>query len=323
MNNQLEEKFRLSVLSLLGVLSVLGITPFAIFRYLQGNIIAAIIDLVLVLGITTLVGYAVRTKKTRVVSWLVAAFINGGVYAIVMTNGVDSFLWVYPVIASTFFMVRPIEALGLNAALTLACVFVPNVFDVVPLMSFVVTVSMVSVTTFAYASRTETQFRLLERLNTIDALTGAFNRRALSTDIAQALSVAERNATPYMLAILDLDHFKMVNDKFGHVAGDQILKDLVTITNANIRKYDRFYRFGGEEFVLLIPEIKDQQAFISTLRAAIKKELKTPDGKEVTVSFGVTAWVPGTTEDSWLKNADDALYRAKASGRDCAVFSDA
>ncbi|WP_227875143.1 hypothetical protein [Oceanisphaera profunda] len=63
MNNQLEEKFRLSVLSLLGVLSVLGITPFAIFRYLQGNITAAIIDLVLVLGITTLVGYAVRTKK--------------------------------------------------------------------------------------------------------------------------------------------------------------------------------------------------------------------------------------------------------------------
>ncbi|WP_227875144.1 GGDEF domain-containing protein [Oceanisphaera profunda] len=252
-----------------------------------------------------------------------AAFINGGVYAIVMTNGVDSFLWVYPVIASTFFMVRPIEALGLNAALTLACVFLPNTFDVVPLMSFVVTVSMVSVTTFVYASRSETQFRLLERLNTIDALTGALNRRALSTDIARALSVAERNVTPSMLAILDLDHFKMVNDKFGHVAGDQILKDLVTITTANIRKHDRFYRFGGEEFVLLISDINDQQAFISTLRAAIKKELKTPDGEEVTVSFGVSAWVPGTTEDSWLKNADDALYRAKASGRDCAIFSDA
>ncbi|CAM3662221.1 GGDEF domain-containing protein [Rheinheimera salexigens] len=322
MQNELQEKFRLSVLSLLGVVSVLGITPFVFIRYFQGNVLAAIIDLILVLGIVTLVGYAVRTKKTRVVSWIVAVFINTGVYAIVLANGVDSVLWVYPVIASTFFMVKPIEALGINICLMVACVFLPNVFDVISLVSFLVTLLMVSVTTYVYASRSEKQLRLLESLNTVDELTGAFNRRALTSDIAQALAIAERKKTPYMLAILDLDHFKMVNDKYGHAVGDEVLKDLVAITTAKIRKYDRFYRFGGEEFVLMLPDIPNQQAFIHNLSTAIKKELKTPDGKEVTVSFGVASWVPGTTADSWLKNADDALYRAKANGRDCAIFSD-
>jgi diguanylate cyclase (GGDEF)-like protein len=180
---------------------------------------------------------------------------------------------------------------------------------------------MVSLTSFVYASRSEKQLRLLETLNTVDALTGALNRRALNSDIDEALSIAERKATPYMLALLDLDHFKVVNDKYGHAIGDDVLKKLVTITTANIRKYDKLYRFGGEEFVLLIPEIVDQQAFIHNLRIAIKNALKTPDGKEVTVSFGIAAWVPGATADTWFKRADEALYQAKASGRDCAIFS--
>ncbi|CAM3662145.1 GGDEF domain-containing protein [Rheinheimera salexigens] len=322
MHNQLQEKFRLSVLSLIGVVSVLGITPFVFIRYFQGNTLAAIVDLVLILGIVTLVGYAVRTKKTRVVSWIVAVFINVGVFAIVLINGVDSFLWIYPAIASTFFLVRPIEAIVINIILTISCVFFSNIFELISLVSFVITILIVSVNTYVYASRSEKQFRLLESLNIVDELTGALNRRAFSSDIEQALSIAERKNTPYMLAILDLDHFKMVNDKYGHAVGDQVLKDLVTITTDNTRKYDRFYRFGGEEFVLLVPDIKKHQAFIQNLRAAIKKELKTPDGKEVTVSFGVASWLPGATADSWLKSADDALYRAKANGRDCAVFID-
>ena len=121
--------------------------------------------------------------------------------------------------------------------------------------------------------------------------------------------------------ILDLDHFKSVNDKFGHTAGDDALKNLVAITQSKIRAYDRLYRFGGEEFVLLISQIDDQhQAFIDNLRSAIKQELKTPDGEEITVSFGVARWISGTTEDSWLQRADKALYAAKAGGRDQAVF---
>lgn len=177
---------------------------------------------------------------------------------------------------------------------------------------------------YVYASHSFKQFNLLETLNTIDPLTGALNRRSLHSDIEAALSSAERNGTQQLLAIVDVDHFKVVNDNYGHTVGDQVLRDFVAIAIANIRKYDRLYRFGGEEFVLLFPEVSLQQqpACINNLREAIKNNLKTPDGKEVTVSFGVAAWVPGTTADTWLKHADEALYLAKARGRDCVVFGD-
>ena len=88
------------------------------------------------------------------------------------------------------------------------------------------------------------QFLLLKKLNTIDELTGAYNRRAMSSDIKAALSNAENNGIEQLLAILDLDYFKTVNDKFGHAVGDQVLKDFVTITTSHIGKYDRLYRFG-------------------------------------------------------------------------------
>ncbi|MFA7556147.1 MAG: GGDEF domain-containing protein [Spongiibacteraceae bacterium] len=324
MASQSQEKYQLSILSLLGLVSLLGVFPFVVIRYLEGNLTAAIVDMTLVLGIITVVGYAHLSKNIRIASALAAIFINAGVVIIVIANGIDSFLWVYPVFASTFFLVKPIEAFGINVIAGASLIALSDVFNLISLNSFIVTILMLSMSAFVHASHGMKQLRLLETLNTVDELTGALNRRALSTDMEAALSNSERNGIQQLLVILDLDYFKMVNDKHGHAAGDQVLKKLVTTTTTHIRKYDRLYRFGGEEFVLLISELnyKQQRAFIHNLRTAIKNELKTPDGKKVTVSFGVAAWAPGTTADSWLKRADEALYLAKARGRDCAVFSD-
>lgn len=324
MNNQLQTKYQLSILSVLGVVSVLGISPFVVIRFLQGNIFGALIDLSLVLGIITLVTYARRTNKPRLASAITAIFINGGVAVIIAHNGVDSFLWIYPVFAATFFLARPIEALCISLITGGFLTTLPDIFDTISLSAYIMTSTMLSLSAFVYASYGQKQLRLMESLNTIDPLTGAFNRRALDSDMAAALSNSERNGTQYLLAILDLDHFKAVNDKYGHAVGDLLLKKLVTITKAHTRKHDRLYRFGGEEFVLLIPEISHEQqhAFIQKLQTVITNELKTPDGEKVTVSFGAAAWVAETTMDTWLKRADDALYLAKKRGRDCAVFSD-
>lgn len=322
MINQLKEKYQLSLLLLLAFVAVLGITPFVVIRYLSGNLAAVLIDIALIVGIVALVCYAHYFKKIRIVSVISAVFINAGVVLIVSVNGVDSFLWVYPVFVSTFILVKPIEALCINGVAGIALVALSDIFDIISLEAYIATTIMLSLSVFVYASHGVKQFQLLEKLNMVDALTGALNRRAMSTDLKAALYNAERNGIKPLLAILDLDYFKRVNDKYGHCVGDQVLKDFVTITTSNIRQYDRLYRFGGEEFVLLIPEIKDQQhIFIQTLSSAIKAELRTPDGEEITVSFGVALWEPGTTEDSWLQRADEALYLAKAKGRDCAVFS--
>ncbi|MBB1476830.1 GGDEF domain-containing protein [Shewanella sp. SG41-3] len=321
MINQLQQKYQLSLFLLLGTVAIMGVFPFVVIRYLDGNFIAASIDITLILGIVALVAYAYFSKKIRIVSAIAAVFINTGVVAIVIANGIDSFLWVYPVFASTFILVRPLEALCINFVAGVAMVALSDIFNTISLNSFVITILMLSMSAFIHASHGVKQFLLLKKLNTIDELTGAFNRRAMSSDIKAALSNAENNGIEQLLAILDLDYFKTVNDKFGHAVGDQVLKDFVTITTSHIGKYDRLYRFGGEEFVLLIPNMSDQHVFIDNLKTAIKQELKTPDGKEITVSFGVAPWVPGTTADTWLQRADEALYLAKGQGRDCAVFS--
>tara|TARA_R110001583_G_scaffold41891_1_gene133106 strand:- start:1113 stop:2087 length:975 start_codon:yes stop_codon:yes gene_type:complete len=322
MINQLQEKYQLSLLLLLSSVAVLGIFPFVVIRYLGGNFTAAIIDMTLMLGIITLVVYAHYFKKIRIVSAIIAVFMNVGVTAISIVNGLDSFLWVYPVFASTFILVKPIEALCINSMAAILLVTLSDISNTVSLGSYVVTILMSSMSAFVYASHSVKQFQLLETLNTVDALTGALNRRAMSSDMQAALANSERNGIEQLLVILDLDYFKRVNDKFGHAVGDLVLKEFVTIITSRIRKYDRLYRFGGEEFVLLIPEIGEQRhVFIDNLRRAIKKELKTPDGEEITVSFGVASWRPGTTEATWLQRADEALYRAKEKGRDCAVFS--
>ncbi|WP_028672133.1 GGDEF domain-containing protein [Saccharospirillum impatiens] len=322
MINQLQEKYQLSLLLLLSAVAILGVFPFVVIRFLDGNVSAAIIDMALVLGIIALVGYAFYSKEIRVTSAVTAVFVNAGVVAISIANGIGSFLWAYPVFAATFILVKPVEALCINAVAGFSLVALADIFDTVSMDSFVVTILMVSISAFVYASHGVKQFRLLETLNTVDTLTGALNRRAMSSDIQAALAKSERNGTEQLLAILDLDYFKTVNDNYGHAAGDQVLKEFVTITTSHIRKYDRLYRFGGEEFVLLISGVgEQQQTFIDSLRAAIKKELKTPRGEEITVSFGVAPWVPGTTADTWLQRADEALYLAKARGRDRAVFS--
>ncbi|MDO6721507.1 GGDEF domain-containing protein [Psychrosphaera sp. 1_MG-2023] len=323
MINQLQEKYQLSLLLLLAAVAILGVFPFVILRYMAGNYTAAIIDMSLIVGMIVFVAFAYYSKKIRILSAVIAIFINTGVVVIVLANGMDSFFWVYPVFASTFILLKPIEAFGANIVAGASLVALSDIFTVISLESYIVTILMLTISAFVYSNHSLKQFKLLEELNTIDPLTGAFNRRALTTDLDAALSSSERNGSSQLLAILDVDYFKKVNDKHGHAAGDQVLKNFVSITKAHIRKYDRLYRFGGEEFVLLISGMDNHQhRFIDNLRTAIKNELKTPDGKEITVSFGVAPWVLGTTADSWLNSADKALYQAKENGRDCAVFSD-
>ena len=170
MINQLQEKYQLSLLSLLCSVAVLGVCPFVIIRYLEGNMLATIIDMSLILGMISLVTYAYYSKKIRIICLIIAVFINAGAVAIVVANGINSFLWVYPVFASTFIIVKPIEAFALNMIGAFALVALADIFDVVSLTSVVVTILMLSISAFVYASHGLKQFRMLEKLNTVDVL---------------------------------------------------------------------------------------------------------------------------------------------------------
>ena len=152
-----------------------------------------------------------------------------------------------------------------------------------------------------------------------DPLTGAINRRGLSRLLNARLAEFDRQH-PLSLILFDLDHFKELNDQLGHTAGDTVLVGLVRLLLAHLRSTDDVYRYGGDEFVVLVDSDEDEALQTAEkLRAAVAGHELAP-GADVTISVGVAQAMPMDTERSLIKRADRALYRAKAAGRNfCAL----
>ena len=153
----------------------------------------------------------------------------------------------------------------------------------------------------------------------VDPLTGLPNRAAWSERLDQEVNLWHQRGNNLSLAMLDLDHFKRINDGYGHLAGDKVLKIIASVLRKRLRPNDFIARFGGEEFVLLMPDssLGDALAAGDVLRAAIEACPFHFKGERVTitVSMGVAQFQPGERSDLALKRADAALYRAKAAGR--------
>lgn len=156
----------------------------------------------------------------------------------------------------------------------------------------------------------------LKLLSITDQLTGAYNRRAFEDFFARERSRAERYSEPLSFVIFDIDHFKEINDTFGHDAGDQILQEVVNISKKQIRQIDFLCRWGGEEFVLLLPEtgIEGAQIFAEHFRSIIEK-WKFPIPSKITISLGLSQFHTSDSAETLIKRADIALYEAKQSGR--------
>jgi two-component system cell cycle response regulator len=160
----------------------------------------------------------------------------------------------------------------------------------------------------------------------VDPLTGLNNRRYMQSHLTQLINEGATRGTPFALMILDIDHFKSVNDSWGHDAGDEVLKEFALRIRKSIRGIDMPCRAGGEEFVILLPDTEPHVAQLVAERIRQKVERKPfpiDGGKRsipVTVSIGVAGFQAGsTTADALLKRADEALYRAKRDGRNKVV----
>jgi diguanylate cyclase (GGDEF)-like protein len=159
----------------------------------------------------------------------------------------------------------------------------------------------------------------IEELAQIDELTGALNRRSIMRCLNDEIAKVERHASRCCVAIIDLDHFKDINDSFGHPVGDEVLRSFAIATFANIRSIDRFGRQGGEEFLLILPDTGQDDA-VQTLDR-LRKLITTLDWSAIsndlilTISAGLTAIRPNDTSEDVLARADRALYVAKAEGR--------
>jgi diguanylate cyclase (GGDEF)-like protein len=183
---------------------------------------------------------------------------------------------------------------------------------------------------FAWTDELEAhyQMRLAESAQQ-DALTGLYNRRHLEERLSSELAAAQRHARALSLLLVDIDHFKSVNDRYGHLAGDEALKKVASVLAAALRKEDVLARFGGEEFVVIAREtgLAGARALGERIRQAVESARLSFEGREVgltvsigvTVSIGISEYVPGRTDRDLFQAADRALYAAKQGGRNRVV----
>jgi len=168
----------------------------------------------------------------------------------------------------------------------------------------------------------------LERLTVTDALTGLSNRRHLDAELARELLSHDRHKRPLAVLMLDVDRFKVLNDTYGHPAGDAVLRQLAKILEECTRRGDTLARFGGEEFVVILPETPAAGAvhLAENIRASVEERGFTIEGGQevkATISIGLARFPDhGKTAESLISAADAALYRSKQAGRNRVTTAD-
>ena len=233
-------------------------------------------------------------------------------------QGFYGVFWSFPILFGTYFLLPRRQATLIGILLTVAMTAVsaykmgwPPALRAFAAMGL--TLFMIS---WALGIIAELQRALREQAIT-DPLTGAFNRRHLQAELARLSEPVDGASHTHSLLSIDIDHFKLVNDRYGHAEGDAVLRRLVAAIAARKRASDLLFRTGGEEFMLLLYRTSPVQAraIAEDLRERLESQAWLPNGDSVTISIGVNTWRAGQSVDEWLLGADRALYEAKREGR--------
>ena len=314
---------RLAMILLFGGLTVVSVIPFAIFRALQGDWVAAAVDTLLVLTMVGNATFAWITGRTLLAGSINAVVVSATCAVLPGVLGVAGLFWAYAVLLANFMLAPRWLALACGLLIIVGGVLTTPFTTPMAATAYVVSAALVMLYALIFASLTEYQRQRLVGLATRDPLTGIANRRSMEVELADVLRSHQEQAQPATLAVVDLDHFKRVNDLHGHDAGDRVLQAFTQLVEHCIRKRDRLFRFGGEEFVLVFPatDRDGARAALEKVQRELRENLVGPDGP-VTVSIGAALLEPGEDWPTWLSRADQALYLAKRSGRDQVRFDD-
>ena len=232
-------------------------------------------------------------------------------------NGHAGLYWAYPAAAVIFFLLPLREAISFNMVFLVAMSVVSYVrFPEADFwrITFSLGLTCIFVMVFAWlVGRLQTQ---LIRLATRDPLTGCLNRSQLADVLNAQIQLRERYERVCSLVLIDLDDFKLVNDRWGHLAGDRVLQELQRRVCKRLQKTDQMFRLGGGEFLLVLPEIRQKEAD-RLARDLLISISATPfgEGVKITASASVAEISKGETWSVWLNRADQALHEAKIRGR--------
>jgi diguanylate cyclase (GGDEF)-like protein len=316
LRGRLREDFDLAILLSVGLIAAAVVAGFAVFRFASDNPAGGLLNCVIVAALLAPLLYAARGGRTRHAGAAFVLVTTAACVASVLVFGRTGLFWGFLVLWIHFVVAPRPLALTVNLVLIVSVAGRPELFDAgTERVAYLVTALMITGFAWLVSSRLDRQRRQLRMLANEDPLTGAANRRQLGADL-ELLTAPPRGQPPAVLAVLDLDHFKRVNDAFGHEAGDRVLVALVEQLSAELREHDGLYRLGGEEFVLLLPQARLDEAGprLQRLREALNQRLALLPGA-VTVSIGAAELKPGEDGSHWLARADAALYAAKQNGR--------
>src|SRR2546423_6184331 len=241
----------------LAIVGAICLLPFAVNNFLDGRhaIGAAVVAVVLTLGVDALAIHLERRPPIpfalRVVPMAAAMLVS------VRAQGIDGALWSAPLVLFCYFVLPPRPADAASVVLLgVTTWMVHRYIDLGVAIRFFasLTLTIVVVNIIRTIIR-ELQARLLD-LAITDPLTGAFNRRHMASCLGNAVERHRRTGAPASVLLIDVDHFKRINDQFGHEAGDGVLKGIVGLVTRRVRRLDRLFRMGGDEFVLVLPDTR-------------------------------------------------------------------
>jgi diguanylate cyclase (GGDEF)-like protein len=314
----LELQYRTQTNLVVALAGLLFLFPFAVNNFVQARSTLGVGSMMIVM----LLAYNAwdirfRQQVPWTTTFLLAPLIIVFVKMSFQRQGVVGALWCYPAVLSFYFMLEERQARIMN--LLLIGVAIPAAWSAVESpLAVRVTATLLAVSIFSALSIRviNAQQQKLSNLAITDSLTGLYNRTLLEPTLSRVAEQSARSGSPTSLLAMDLDHFKSVNDTFGHDAGDCVLRAFSQVLGERLRRSDVVFRTGGEEFLVILHHT-DWNGAVQVgeeLRAITAASCLIPN-KRVTMSGGLATMRPGESWPDWLKRADKNLYAAKRTGR--------
>ena len=309
------------ILLYLSVIASFIISPFIYIRYVQGDYFVFTINILILIALMSFFGFVYKTKKLEVAKAMLATFITIAIVSVVIIRGAPHIYWLYPAIIA-FHYILPTTMAGFISILAISIIsitFYPQL-TFIEFLTITLSLLLTACLSFVMFSAYRETNAKLTRLSRVDPLTLTGNRRALNNKLFTILADQKRQKNDVSLLLLDLDHFKYINDEHGHSIGDKVLIELTSLISKNIRPLDQIFRYGGEEFVIAPLYLNLQQASVvaEKVRVLIEQHVFINDIK-ITTSIGVAKYRENELAESWLSRADAALYQAKNEGRNRVV----
>ncbi|MCK6407068.1 MAG: GGDEF domain-containing protein [Rhodocyclaceae bacterium] len=309
--------YRDHIMMSMGAVTFVVLVPFALNNLVQGRY-GVFSILVFVLVATAIDTHALWRGRQAPIPYalLLIPFVLGVTVAVIV-QGVPGVLWVYPIVVYCYFVLRRRTAVAWSLAILLyttglTLFFVDGALAIRIFATVLVTIVMINIVLNVISDL----HRTLANQALTDPLTGVFNRRFMEEILERLVARAERQPLMATILMIDIDYFKQVNDCYGHERGDAVLKRVVDVVAARLRRGDRLFRWGGEEFLVLLEGtgLESALAVAESVRESVAAAAIMPE-RQVTVSIGVSQYVAGQDIDGWTRAADVALYQAKAEGR--------